>query len=92
LLLAIFYSRHPWRSSYGPTLRVVKNCSWQFFIRAIPGAPPTDQRLALLKIAPGNFYSRHPWRCSYGPTLRVVKNCSWQFFYVQDVRNGCKFD
>jgi hypothetical protein len=26
-----------------------------FFIRAIRGAPPADQRFALLKIAPGNF-------------------------------------
>jgi hypothetical protein len=26
-----------------------------FFIRAIPGAPPSDQRYALLKNTPGNF-------------------------------------
>jgi hypothetical protein len=45
--------------------------SGAFFIRAIPGAPPSDQRFALLKIAPGNFFiTREGWYSESGLSPR----------------------
>jgi hypothetical protein len=72
-LLTIFCVRHPWRPPCGPSLRDVKNGSWQFFVSAIPATTlraVARRRLTLFQAISGLQKNKNPHKAGFWSAVR----------------------